>query len=234
MKKVNLKKLIKSMSFRDKAKLVLADAGWSIPGGESQLLTSSEKNAILQDCKDKGEIDELHRIGKLSVVMYLTVLETQNIFNRLQYTIVNLNFLLYLMGSGELEEFTINDGNKQPLIALQHAFLDVFDAYKHLYAKLFSLNFIKRKANDIDLLSEKDQKITNEASDEISSFEENAFLYMLGIYKSYMDAGDFSAENVSESKFLELIENYKKSLVFTEDEQTEAIKKLSYMRDLLS
>ena len=79
MKKLNLKKMIKEMSFIDKAKLIIGDyKKQDASKGKERLLTSEEVDAIVKDCQDKDQIPSLNRLITLYNLCLFNVMDIQN------------------------------------------------------------------------------------------------------------------------------------------------------------
>jgi hypothetical protein len=79
--KLDLKKLSKEMSLKDKAKILFADHNKRVEtAGMERLLTPQEEKAIVEDARTKNQVGELNRLTELFNLSGLILLDVQTAY----------------------------------------------------------------------------------------------------------------------------------------------------------
>lgn len=124
MKSLNIKKMAKDMTLRDKAKLLFADR--NLRGdteGKERLLTSEEEDAIVKDCQEKHQIDELNRLNSLYNLSIFAMIDVQTNTLRLKHALTRIHFFsmsMYL--KGRVDDASLSERASKSLGAMYDLF----------------------------------------------------------------------------------------------------------------
>jgi len=96
MKTLNIKKMVKDMSFKDKAKILIANENHKYDSQyKDHLITSGEEDIIVKECREKGQITELNRLIRLFNLTTLAIGDVMTASLQLELTITRVNMYVY-------------------------------------------------------------------------------------------------------------------------------------------
>lgn len=98
MKDLNIKKMIKDMSFHDKAKMLFADYKLQYDtDNKERVLTPEEENDIVKNCREKNEIAELNKLIDLYNMIGFVAIDINTAILNLRVVVGHVNMLVLAM-----------------------------------------------------------------------------------------------------------------------------------------
>ncbi len=240
MKNINFKTLARGMSFEDMAILMFKDVNLkNSSGGNNCLLNPGEEEALLKECRKRGDIPSLNKLIDIFNLTRLAIADVQMSIVSLDLAISRIEayvLMLYLQDSsvltmgenaGVCSLFVGDDGEGSfPDEGLQLFFVNFIDAVKKLKSTLYLVQYAENLAG-IDFVSDEDRCVLSSGKEKLEEVEVLPnLLAVIRVFKPFLEAGELKREGFVDKKIIQLIGQDKTVFEISEEEKKRLEEKL--------